>query len=882
MSENFSINVYLCAMIYPQNIEQKIGFDLIRNHILELCKSDLGKNHIEELHFSQSQEFIEQSLNCCAEMKNICEYDSDFPTPSFSHVWQAVQSIKPDETFFQPADLFILRKSLLEIHNVLQYFKKREDSYPALFSLTESVAIPREVCTAIDKIIDSTAQLKDNASKQLVEIRSAIQQKKHAVAKIMAQKINIARKEGWCESDTELSMRNDRLVIPFHTAFKRKIQGFVHDESISGKTSFVEPVEAFEINNQIQSLHYEEQKEIVRILKEITAFIRPFVGEIEVAYSLLGVFDSLQAKAKFALRIDANKPHIVPQSEISLYGARHPLLVISFEKSGFVERGFGSAQPPGTPEYRSLSGVETTLLQKSGFENLSHQKDRNSRSYPVVEALETTFPEKVKIKKQVIPLHVELNAEQRLLLISGPNAGGKSVCLKTIALLQYMLQCGLLIPADAHSKVGIFRNLFIDIGDEQSLENDLSTYSSHLQNMKYFITHADAKTLVCIDEFGTGTEPMLGGAIAESVLETLHNNGAFGVITTHYTNLKHAASALKFAINGAMLFDLQELKPLYKLRMGSAGSSFAFEIAASIGLPPQVIERAKHKIGKEHVDFDKNLKKLEEEKQYIFKKKESLKRQQEEIQGLKKSYSHKLEELTHKRNELLAQTQKEVKEIIEGANKSIESAIRSIKEAQADKEKTKLARQKLQEEAQHIERAISKKLQKQSNSIISSSTPLEGGRGASLTIGDYVRIKGQSAIGQIVELNKKQAQVQYSHSSLSIALQNLERTQKPKNEHKTQLVQSTTETISRKRNEFSPKLDLRGKRGDEALYEVKDFIETAYMLQVRRVEILHGKGYGILRKLVRDYLLSTDIVASCTDAPLDLGGDGITVVELTS
>lgn len=801
-------------MIYPSNIEQKIGFDLIRNHILELCKSDLGKTHIHELQFSNELQSIEQSLDCAAEMKEIIAFDSDFPTPSFTHVWQALQSIKPEETFLQPADLFVLRKSLLEIHDVLHYFEKQNENYPALFALTENIVIPKEVCNAIEKIIDSTAQLKDNASKQLVEIRAAIQQKKHSVAKIMAQKISIARKEGWCESDTELSMRNDRLVIPFHSAFKRKIQGFVHDESLTGKTSFVEPVEAFEINNQIQSLHYEEQKEIVRILKEITVFIRPFVSEIEIAYSLLGVFDSLQAKARFALRINANKPTLVSSNEISLYGARHPLLIISFERS----------------------------------------------------------------KKQVVPLHVELNNEQRILVISGPNAGGKSVCLKSIALLQYMLQCGLLIPADAHSKVGIFNNLFIDIGDEQSLENDLSTYSSHLQNMKHCMQFADKKTLVCIDEFGTGTEPMLGGAIAESVLEHLHHNGAFGVITTHYTNLKHAASALPFAMNGAMLFDLHELQPLYKLRMGSAGSSFAFEIAAAIGFPPKVIENAKQKIGKEHVDFDKNLKKLEEEKQYIFKKKESLKRQYEEIQGLKKSYSHKLEELTRKRSEMLQQTQKEVKEIIDSANKSIENTIRSIKEEQAHKEKTKIARQKLQEETQLIERAISKKLQKQkansqgANKEKQNSTPLQ--------IGDYVHIKGQSAVGHIVEITKKKAVVQYSHSSLSIELQNLERTQKPKNEHKTQFVQSSTETISNKRTHFSPKLDLRGKRGDEALYEVKDFVETAYMLQVRRVEILHGKGFGILRKLIRDYLLTTEIVNSCSDAPIDLGGDGITVVDL--
>ncbi|MDR2963795.1 MAG: Smr/MutS family protein [Bacteroidales bacterium] len=802
-------------MIYPHNIEQKIGFDHIRNYITELCYSDLGKEIVHKMQFSHSLQDIEQSLAVCAEMKRICEFDSDFPTPSYSHVWQSLQSIKPEETFLQPQDLFILRKSLLEIHDVLAYFQKHEETYPAFYALTAQASIPQEVCRAIEKIIDSTAQLKDNASKQLVEICSAIQQKKQVVAKIMAQKIALARKEGWCEADTELSMRNDRLVIPFHSAFKRKIQGFVHDESMSGKTSFVEPVEAFEINNAIQSLHFEEQKEIIRILKEITALIRPFVGEIEAAYLLLAVFDSVQAKARFAIRIDAHKPKIVPQSEISLYGARHPLLVISFEKQ----------------------------------------------------------------KKQVVPLHVELNAEQRLLVISGPNAGGKSVCLKTIALLQYMLQCGLLISADSHSTVGLFHNLCIDIGDEQSLENDLSTYSSHLQNMKQFVTHADGKTLVCIDEFGTGTEPMLGGAIAESVLETLHEKHAFGVITTHYTNLKHAATALSHAINGAMLFDLQELKPLYKLRMGSAGSSFAFEIASSIGLPQTIIDRAKHKIGKEHVDFDKNLKKLEEEKQYIFKKKESLKRQQEEIQGLKKSYAHKMEELAHKRGEILKQAQAEVKEIIQSANKSIENTIRTIKEEQAQKEKTKLARQKLQEETQHITRAIDKKLHKQNQQVLPEQKTKTDA--TALQIGDYVRIVGQSAVGRIAEIAKKQALVQYSHSSLFIALQNLERAQKQQKEHNTQLVQSSTETIAAKRTHFSPKLDLRGKRGDEALYEVKDFVETAYMLQVRRLEILHGKGYGILRKLIRDYLLSSDIVASCADAPLDLGGDGITIVELS-
>lgn len=797
--------------VYPNSIEHKIGFSEIREILISKCHCEIGKKQISELSFSIDKYTIQDWLQQVKEMMEIIVAEQDFPTPSFSNIYDAITRIKPEGTYLLANELHVLRKSLLEIQEITSFFNKNQERFPALFALSEPIEVSKEICRTIDRIVDFNGNLKDNASPKLVEIRSEISQKRRIISKIMSQKLAIARQEGWIEQDSELSVRDGRLVLPLNSTYKRKIQGIVHDESSTGKTSFVEPVEAFETNNAIANLEFEEQKEIIRILREATAEIRPYLTDVECAYDFLGTIDAINAKARFSIDIEAQIPEISNEQELSLVRARHPLLFLAFKKSN----------------------------------------------------------------KEVIPLHIVLNKSQRIIVISGPNAGGKSVCMKTVILLQYMFQCGLPIPAESQSRMSIFNNLLIDIGDEQSIENDLSTYSSHLLNMKIFLEQANSKTMLAIDEFGTGTEPILGGAIAESVLETLNAKGAFGIITTHYSNLKHTASSLKGLINGAMLFDMENMKPLYKLRMGSAGNSFAFEIARSIGLPQSTLDKAKTKIKQEHIDFDENLKKLEIEKQYVYKKKDELKKQEIQLENLKTEYSLKLKKINEKRQEIIENTEREINAVLDSANKQIEQTIRVIKESQAEKETTKQAREELRT-------FIDKTRQKtanihNANKVQSSNKPLNN---KELAIGSFVKIKGQTTSGEILEIDGKQAVVLFGNLKMTVKINTLEPASKPKINTQTVVVTSTIQNISEKRKTFKPHLDLRGIRGDEALYQVKDFIETANMLQIKHVEILHGKGYGILRKLIREYLNTVSFVESCDDAPIEMGGDGITIVKL--
>ena len=798
--------------LYPKNIEHKIGFDEIRQFISAKCCCDLGKQKINNIAFLTDADEIEASLHQTMEMTEIIKTNDDFPTPSFATVYDAITRIRPEGTHLTASELHTLRKSIVEIQNVLLFFNKQKETYPSLAELAEPVVITTEISKTIDSVISPNGTLKDNASQKLVEIRHEIAQKRRTINKIMSQKLAIARQEGWIDQDTELSIRDGRLVLPLNTTYKRKIQGIVHDESATGKTSFVEPVEAFETNNAIANLEFEEQKEVIRILRKITDKLRPYMPDIDLAYDFLGAIDAIRAKAIFSIEIDGEMPTIsVHQQEISLIRARHPLLLLAFKKSG----------------------------------------------------------------KEIIPLHILLNKSQRIIVISGPNAGGKSVCMKTVLLLQYMFQCGLPIPADNQSKMSIFNNLLIDIGDEQSIENDLSTYSSHLLNMKIFLERANNKTLLAIDEFGTGTEPILGGAIAESVLETLNAKGAFGIITTHYSNLKHAATSLPGIINGAMLFDMDNMKPLYKLRMGSAGNSFAFEIAQSIGFPQYTLDKAKSKIKQEHIDFDENLKKLEIEKQYVYKKKEELRKQEQQLETIKEDYHFKLKKINEKRQEIIENAEREINAVLESANKQIEQTVRIIKEAQAERETTKQARLEMQH---FVEKTKQKTAQIKNASNLQYTHKQQNSK--EIAIGSFVKIKGQSTIGEVLEIQGSQALVVFGNLKMMVKIATLEPATKPKTEHKPVIVATTVKNISEKRKTFVPHLDVRGKRGDEAMYEIKDFVETANMLQVKHLEILHGKGYGILRKLIRDYLNTVDFVESCNDAPVEMGGDGITIVTL--
>ncbi len=796
--------------LYPQNIEEKIGFSEIRTLLLSLCQCEIGKKRIQQLNFSIDKEEISTRLSQVNEMMEIITTKDEFPTPSFSHINDAISRIRPEDTYLTTSEFHTLRKSLVEIQEILSYFNTNEEKFPTLQELAKPIIISKDICRIIDRIIDPNGNLRDNASTKLIEIRNEISQKKRILNKIMSQKLAIARQEGWIEQNSELSIRDGRLVLPMNSTHKRKIQGIVHDESSTGKTSFVEPVEAFETNNTIANLEFEEQKEIIRILRSTTTEIRPYLPDIECAYNFLGEIDAISAKAKFSIEIDAQCPTISKQMELDLLKARHPLLYLSFKRN----------------------------------------------------------------KKDVIPLHLNLNKSQRIIVISGPNAGGKSVCMKTVILLQYMFQCGLPIPADEQSKMNIFNNILIDIGDEQSLENDLSTYSSHLLNMKIFLERANNKTLLAIDEFGTGTEPILGGAIAESVLETLNAKGAFGIITTHYSNLKHAATTIPGIINGAMLFDMSNMKPLYKLRMGSAGNSFAFEIARSIGLPLSTIDKAKSKIKQEHINYDENLKKLEIEKQYIYKKKEDLRKQEQQLENLKSDYTLKLKKINEKRQEIIENAEREIYEVLDSANKKIEQTIRNIKESNANKETTKQVREELQSFIEQTRIKTSKIVKQQTNTTKNKIEKQD------FTVGSYVKMKGQNTAGEIIEIHDKNAIVSFGNIKMTVAIHKLEIASKPHFETKTIVVASSLQNIAEKRKTFVPHLDLRGIRGNDALNQVKDFVETANMLQIKHLEILHGKGYGILRKLIRDYLNTLNFVESSEDAPIEMGGDGITIVKL--
>jgi DNA mismatch repair protein MutS2 len=798
-------------MLYPNSIEQKIGFSEIRHLLSQKCKCALGAEKIAALAFSTDAEAINRQLSQVIEMTTIFNEEKNFPTPSFSSIHDTLNSIRPEGTYLTANELHILRTSLTEIQEILLFFNKQNERFPYLAELAQPIEISKEITQTINRIVYANGNLKDNASPRLVEIRSEIAQKHRIINKIMSQKLTQARNEGWLEQDSELTLRDGRLVLPLNSTFKRKIQGIVHDESSTGKTSYVEPAEAFETNNAIANLEFEEQKEIIIILRAATSSIRPFLPDIECAYDFLGDIDAIRAKALFTLETDAQKPTISDQQEISLVRARHPLLLLSFKKSG----------------------------------------------------------------KETIPLHIVLNKSQRIIVISGPNAGGKSVCMKTVILLQYMFQCGLPIPAEGLSKMGIFNNIFIDIGDEQSLENDLSTYSSHLLNMKIFMENANSKTLIAIDEFGTGTEPILGGAIAESVLERLNAKLTFGIITTHYSNLKHAASSLEGLINGAMLFDMENMRPLYKLRMGSAGSSFAFEIAKTIGLPEHVLTNAQSKIKQEHIDFDKNLKKLEEEKQYVHNKREELNLRDKQLKSLQEDYTAKLKKINEKRQEIISTTEQEISAILNSANKQIEQTVRLIKESQANKETTKQAREEFKQFADKTKAKVSTL---SNNKETKKPTNPQGKQ--PISVGSFVKLKGQSTAGEVLALNEKEATVLFGNLKMTVKTNTLESTAKPKIESKTVIVSSPIKNISEKRTNFSHNLDLRGKRGDEAMYLVKDFVETANMLQIKHVEILHGKGYGILRKIIREYLETIDFVESCKDAPIEMGGDGITIVTL--
>lgn len=821
-------------MIYPSNFEQKTGFDKVRLLVSDKCLSPLGKERVAAMSFSTDYAFISNELDLVDEFVKIQQGETDFPANYFFDVRYSLKRIRPEGTWMDEKELFDLKRSLQTIHDIIRFFQPGEDEeikYPALTALAGDILVFPQLVGRIDTILDKFGKVKDSASPELQTIRREMTITMSNISRNLQSILRAAQSEGVVEKDVTPTMRDGRLMIPVAPAFKRKIKGIVHDESASGKTVFIEPESVVEANNRIRELEGEEKREIIRILTDFTNFVRPLVPDILQSYEFLADIDFIRAKALFAIEIQGIRPVVEDKQQLDWARAIHPLLYLSLKKQ----------------------------------------------------------------HKEVVPLDIELTTEKRLLIISGPNAGGKSVCLKTVGLLQYMLQCGLLVPMHESSRTGLFEHLFIDIGDEQSIENDLSTYSSHLTHMKYFVRNCNERTILLIDEFGSGTEPQIGGAIAEALLNRFNQHKSFGVITTHYQNLKHFAEDTPGIVNGAMLYDRHLMQPLFKLAIGNPGSSFAIEIARKIGLPEDVIAEATEKVGMDYINMDKYLQDIVRDKRYWESKRQNIRQREKKLEDIIARYEKDLAEVNSQRKEIVREAKAEAARILSEANAKIENTIREIKEAQAEKERTKQARQELQSfkdsvsDAQEEDDKLARKMAKlkeraeRKKQKQKASAQPEFNRDV-IEVGDSVRLKGQTSVGTVLELQEKQATVAFGMIKSTVKLDRLEKVSK--NQIKKEIQKSTfvseqtSEQMHEKRLHFKQEIDVRGMRGDEALQTVTYFIDDAIQVGAQQVRILHGTGTGILRQLIREYLRTVPGVKNFHDEHVQFGGAGITVVEL--
>ena len=860
-------------MIYPANFEQKIGFNEIRSMLRERCLSTLGKEQVERMEVSEDAETVNEWLMQVREFRRLLEEIEDFPLQYFYDVRASINRIRLENTHLEEDELFDLRRSLSTIVGIVNILNHSDDDdshadeeaqdgwrrekkypYPALHRLAEDVMTFPQLIQRIDQILDKFGKIRDNASPELLQIRRELAKTEGSISRTLYSILRSAQSEGVVEKDVTPTLRDGRLVIPVVPTLKRKIKGIVHDESATGRTVFIEPTEVVEANNRVRELESEERKEIIRILSEFTKKVRPYAKEILNSYHFLAVIDLIQAKSKLAETFKAIEPEVESHPHIDWIRAIHPLLQLSLEKK----------------------------------------------------------------QERVVPLDIMLTQEKRILIISGPNAGGKSVCLKTVGLLQYMLQCGLSIPVSERSKTGIFKNIMIDIGDEQSLENDLSTYSSHLLNMKNMMKAADGDTIILIDEFGTGTEPNIGGAIAEAVLDKFCKQGAYGIITTHYQNLKHFADDHDGVVNGAMLYDRHEMKALFQLAIGRPGSSFAIEIARKIGLPEEVIKEASEIVGSDYIQSDKYLQDIVRDKRYWENKRQNIHQREKDMEKTISKYESDIEDIERSRKAILKRAKEQAEELLRESNKKIENVIREIREKEAEKEETRRIRLELdtfRQEIQDIdtkenddkiarkiaqiqqrkERHAKRQAEKAQNQE-KAAAALRNAQNKSqadncvINTGDTVRIKGLTTTGKVESIKGDDtAVVIFGDMRTKMRLNRLEHAtssdQKDKTEERKENLQSygiskeTRQTIDQHKSNFHQDLDVRGMRGDEALNAVQYFIDDAILVGMPRVRILHGKGNGILRQLIRQYLSSVPNVVRYADEHVQFGGAGITVVD---
>lgn len=827
-------------MIYPANFESKIGFDRIRALIAERCNTEAARAKLDEHRFSSRREVVENRIASADEMRTIIQMEHEFPNEEFCDLTALIAKVRVEGTFLDLEEAVLLARALRQVDVISRFIRSRERAvYPTLHRLTEDVISLEAIANHIDSLIDRFGQMRDSASDELYRIRRAIREREGQASKRLQQVLQAAKSAGIVEADATLSIRDGRAVIPVSAGNKRKLNGFVQGESATGKTVFIEPVEVVELNNELRELEYAERREIVRILSELTDRIRPEIDTIEASADYLATIDMLRAKGRFAAENGCVRPIVSLDGRMELRTARHPLLAIALAKE----------------------------------------------------------------KKIVVPLDMVLNGEKRILVISGPNAGGKSVCLKTVGLLQYMFQCGFPIPCGENSELPLFESIFIDIGDEQSIDNDLSTYSSHLMNMKNMLSGASSRTLVLIDEFGTGTEPIMGGAIAEAILEQLVERGTYGVITTHYSNIKYFASNHEGVENGAMMFDVQNIRPLFRLEMGKPGSSFAVEIARKIGLPEQIIRTASEKAGSDHINIERQLREIARDRRYWEQKRDRIRIADRKVEELETSYAEQLSRIKAERQQIIREAKEEAQRLIADANRQIENTIRTIRESQAEKELTRLARKELddvrertaRDEAAEAERSarVDREMERiERRRQRREERKAAGGKSESaevvekqiprvIEVDTKVRIKNQDGVGEVQEVKGKKATVAFGHILTTVALDRLEAVSNA--EYKRQTRPTTARTVvsvdvSQRKLNFKDNIDVRGMRAVDALEAVQSFIDDAIMVGIGSVSILHGKGTGALKEEIRRYLRTVPNVATAADEHADRGGAGITIV----
>ena len=849
-------------MIYPQHFEQKIGFSEIRQLLSNHCLSTLGRSRVEQMTFLTKPDEIRLLHQQIQEFRRIMTEVAELPEQDFFDLRPTIQHIRIEGVHLDEKELHNLYLSLRTLHSWISILRGVEDEqplYPALHKLTEGVFTFNSITKRAEQILDRYGRISDNATPELANIRQELRKHEGSVSRTLNKILKAAQAEGWVDKDVVPTLRDGRLAIPAAPAMKRKLKGIIHDESSTGKTVFIEPAEVVEVNNHIRELEAEEKREVIRILKDFTELLRPNIPELVRGYEFLADVEFVRAKAHLAEQIGGVSPQIEKNPLIDWTLARHPLLALALKKQG----------------------------------------------------------------KKVVPLEIELNRKQRILVISGPNAGGKSVCLKTVGLLQYMLQCGLAVPMGENSRCGIFKDIFIDIGDEQSIEDDLSTYSSHLLNMKNMMRGCNPHSLLLIDEFGGGTEPTIGGAIAEAVLKRFVKDGAYGVITTHYQNLKHFAEDTPGVVNGAMLYDRHRMEALFQLQIGNPGSSFAVEIARKIGIPEEVIADATEIVGKDYVNADKYLLDITRDKRYWEGKRQTIHSQEKQMESTIERYEKEMVELKEKRKEIILEAKRQAEQILQDSNAIVEKTIREIKEAQAEKDRTRKARQeiddfraRLEEEQHHehdemIERKMQQILarrkrkqerknnngngnenenqnqnQNENDNFQFSTFNFQLNKDSQLKKGDTVRLKGQTTVGVIEEISGQKASVAFGMVRTRVELSRLQpATPKEKEDRGVQIVsfvsRETQNKVREKHLHFHQEIDVRGMRGEEALQAVTHFIDDATLVGAGQVRILHGTGNGILRQLIRQYLQTVPNVSSAHDEHVQFGGAGITVVELS-